>query len=543
MKISGTATVAVASLLFAGLAGAQTLGTLSFADDATVRLTPGTTGGRAQIYLKAEGLKAEAGKMQACEAEEPVDVGGAGPSGPTVKFAVPTAVERGATTCLWLVPSVVTGLPAQGKQKRFARVKAAELEQVIAYTLSNLAPDGFTWNVAQPPNPWLVWYGPIADRTLQPIVVTTKDSPATGLRMVQGGLRDTPLASEVALTDLELCPSETGCGAEIAPIAAHSVRTLFLRLRPTRYWVHGKYSGNISFAVNERTELQSVTLNLHASSWFAWLLGLALLAAGTWLGWWTNVWARSRVLRLEALQPIHALQESIAAVAAATREAPAGHEPATIAKALSDRAASITPSALDRQGLLPPSVPNPFGSPDRAADLKLHLQDVIARVDGLAYVVHEGLKVLWPYVDPANNARGAAIKALKRLDKEGAEVASEAAAVTLVDQVLKDFADTTTISLDAMLQPELPTPGHELTWQIGRILKRVWITWGMVTIVTGAAALILSNAGFGTALDLVFCFLWGVGLPAAVDKLQQLNPAGVGSHLNLTLPKGRPAGG
>lgn len=53
----------------------------------------------------------------------------------------------------------------------------------------------------------------------------------------------------------------------------------------------------------------------------------------------------------------------------------------------------------------------------------------------------------------------------------------------------------------------------------------------------GIAILILNNAGFGTAMDFVFCLFWGFGLPVTMDKLVQLTPAGVATPLGISLPK------
>jgi len=63
-----------------------------------------------------------------------------------------------------------------------------------------------------------------------------------------------------------------------------------------------------------------------------------------------------------------------------------------------------------------------------------------------------------------------------------------------------------------------------------------WAIWAAITTVTGAGTLVFSNIAFGTPLDFVKAFLWGVGVQVAGQQLQQLLPANVSTALGITLP-------
>ena len=84
-----------------------------------------------------------------------------------------------------------------------------------------------------------------------------------------------------------------------------------------------------------------------------------------------------------------------------------------------------------------------------------------------------------------------------------------------------------------------PTMRH-LNWEIAQLYTKGWLIWGILTWLAGLAVLILPNPGFGTLLDLVFCAFWGFGLPAGIDKLQQLGPGGIATTIGVTLPKTNP---
>ena len=58
----------------------------------------------------------------------------------------------------------------------------------------------------------------------------------------------------------------------------------------------------------------------------------------------------------------------------------------------------------------------------------------------------------------------------------------------------------------------------------------------IVTLVVGVLLLVLPTAGFAWT-DLLYCLLWGLGLPTAGAALQGLTPTGVTTSLGIGVPK------
>jgi hypothetical protein len=356
------------------------------------------------------------------------------------------------------------------------------------------------------------------------------------LRIAQVALRDSLVVDEITLADIELCREPAGACKAPGPLEARTAHTVYLRLKPDSPWPHGKFTGTVSLAVNERAELQAVNLPLHSSSWWMWLWGAVLIVAGTWLGWWINVWARNRVLRLEALKVVDASTKPIGTIRKVLEAAPPEYEPTALKRELAGIEKALTVPELDLADLLPPAVPSAFGGAgDRAARLQKHLEAQSAHIAGLAYIVREGMQGMWSVW--RGGGQPAAGDALQSLDKRSVTVRTEADAQKVVQEVLTEFQKKVSGQGDVAQVPDVPEPGDRLTWEIGQIQARVWLVWGLLTVVSGAAILIVPNAGFGTVLDLLFCFFWGLGLPTAVDKLQQLNPSGITTSLGVSLPK------
>jgi hypothetical protein len=61
-----------------------------------------------------------------------------------------------------------------------------------------------------------------------------------------------------------------------------------------------------------------------------------------------------------------------------------------------------------------------------------------------------------------------------------------------------------------------------------------------LTFLGGVAVLILTNPGFGTMLELIFCFFWGFGLPTGIEKLQQIGPGGMATIIGMPQFKATP---
>jgi hypothetical protein len=519
--------------------------TLSLSSTA-LRIPAGRTEGEVRVLLRAENVAS--GDAAKDEAAELKDLGALEPGDTTMTFEPRgTLVNRDATSRAWLWTGRVARLPLNSTHRRFARLAFGGTTQLVEYTISNVAAGAFTWSVTAPASPWIVWQGFPGYRTSTALMISTGDWPATNVRLAQSTLHDGAGLGSIDLADLALCDDTGRCGS--VAIEPHATRTLHLRLTsPTRdawTWFHGKYTGTLALAVDERPEPQTFTVTVQASSWLARAIGVVALALGVALWWWANVWVRARLLRLEALRPVAALREQIRLLRERLGRAPARElTPVNVDARLADIDGSLTTSALDRSNRLPP--PPPTRGADTSAALKEFLTEQAGRVAGIGVVVHDGLERLWrEWADGAGTAepgvKAALLAALARLDKEGAEVGGDGDARTLVKDVLASFgaARAKAIAADVgpLAAPPEPPRMQELTWEIGRLHTRSWLLWGALTVLTGAWTLVFANAGFGTVFDLLFCLFWGFGLPTTLEKLQQVTPAAIATSAGVTLPK------
>jgi hypothetical protein len=520
---------------------------LSLGEDSTIRIPVGSADGEVQVMMKAENLT----DADVAGAKDPVlkDLGGAGSLPSTkVEFRNPVAIDSGTTTRAWLMIARISKLPANSSQKRSARFSFGKVEQYIDYTVTNLSPAAFTWSVAAPGVPWLVWFGYPDTRRTMTVVVTTGDYPASNLRIAQAILRDGIGTSQIALEDLELCESATGpCGH--FNINARTSRTYFVRLNERPWysnWQNGKYAGTLSFAVNERTELQTSSVNLHISSLLAWMTGAILLGVGIWSAWWTGVWARARLLQLEALKPVAVLHESITALQDELKNIGKKIDADDfwddgIPSELNEIDSSLTTDELDKKDLLPKTPPNFWpSSTDTSTKLKDYLNTQGEMVSGFTVLVQDGMeKIVKDWKDSSKHAEIKA--ALRTLNEKGKSVINRAQGEELVRAVLNEYNTLLHRSFDPSGPQVISPPNTQyLSWEIALLNTKGWLMWGAVTFIAGATVLIISIPGFGSLLDLVFCLLWGFGLPTAVDKLQQLTPGKMMTSMSLNLPKANP---
>jgi hypothetical protein len=529
---------------------------LSLGEDNTIRIPAGATDGEVQVIIKAENLT----DADVAEAKDPVlqDRGGPGALSSTkVEFRNPIAIDAGTATRAWLLFARISRFPVNSSQKRFARFSFGKIEQYIEYTVTNLTPAAFTWSVSVPEAPWLVWQGCSDSQLSTTFIVTVGDYPASNLRLAQSTLRDAVGTSQIALEDLELCDSAAGPSGHFN-IDARTIRTFYVRLKDKKWqsiWQNGKYTGTLSFAVNERPELQTVKVTLQASSFVVKVLGALLIAMGIIAAFVTGVWARAYLLRLEAERPVAVLREAVEML-----KGMLGTEPKDVKKDTSTETLQalnriwddLTIEKLDKGGYLPPKWPPLKGGTDTSANLKDYLDKKGQLVDCLTVVICDGMRERWssweknPYDD---GIKGVIKKALVALDgvggKVGGEIMNRTDAVQKVKEVVAQYeverrrleGVTDALADSSKIKVEEPTV-QQVSWQIAQLSWLLWSAWGILTLIVGVAWLIVTNPGFGTSLDLVFCFLWGFGLPTTLDQLQKLGPGGIATSMGLPLPSG-----
>jgi len=504
----------------------------SFRDAYVVLQPPGTTHGEARVIVSAEKLSKD---PLAAEKIEVSDIRISETSDPTqVEFNVEAELQRSAEGRQWVVKADVSNMAVNSEQPRYARIKLGSVVQAVPYVLTNkpqVVPD-FTVAVN---SPWIL-SGSNDDGT---VVISTGQQPISGLRLANSTLVEKTMGTPIRVQHLELCRSTAAACEAPTPIPAVTSETLYLRVLETQR-VPGRYTGALAFAVDNRPEPKSLSLEVYSSSNCARVLGAILIATGVVLAWQLTVWGRARFDRLSALKLATAARLRIEDLLVRLNEARTvtGIDFAQLRKVYAEKAERLTELALDREHRLPPRWPA-FWQSDMP-DLKSHLLAMEEPIAGLAVLVRDGVETLiprWRLALDANAKRKVEegllhLDAPSEIDSEAKARARVAAAISMALPPPQDVA--------AGMQSASPSAAlllERISSQIEALSKGVWIAYLILVSIAGFALIILNNPGFGTAMDYVYCLFWGFGLPVTLDKLQQISPVGVSTSLGITLPK------
>jgi hypothetical protein len=166
------------------------------------------------------------------------------------------------------------------------------------------------------------------------------------------------------------------------------------------------------------------------------------------------------------------------------------------------------------------------------------LQATGDRIAAFVVLIRDGVGAIVTKIPQGQPAPAQVLSALNSLDQASTVVtnladakAKVAAAIALANQVLPAGRQAPTPAPEAL--PSM----RELRIHIESINLGVWILWGVLTATLGYAVLVGSNEGFGTGMDLVKCFLWGLGVQVAGQQLQQLSPAAITQSLTISMPR------
>ena len=325
---------------------------------------------------------------------------------------------------------------------------------------------------------------------------------------------------------------------------AQDTHTFYLRLKEDQPLLYGKYTGSVSFAIDERPELQSLQVTLNATSNGRKFFGALLLAGGLLLSWWMTARARPIVARLQAEKPVIAVRQALARFRKDLAAVPP--VPSISYPKLTGRVAKletlISDEWLDADSLLPSRTLLSFGTAtDSSAKLQTRLAEVSAGLLAMSSVLNNGiLKIAVEWTNAPAWKKTNAATALPALDHLGATAKTEAEAQAGIAPILAAYQhDPSTQQLLAKLPhpPVEPITVQAIDFQIEHYSNAGWWIWGVVSVVVGYAIMIVPNSGFGTPMDLILCFLWGIGIPTASAKLQELTPSGVSSNIGIAFPK------
>jgi hypothetical protein len=213
-----------------------------------------------------------------------------------------------------------------------------------------------------------------------------------------------------------------------------------------------------------------------------------------------------------------------------------------IENAISGLFDELSDSILDGKKFLPPKTPSPFGYTTDAAAYKAYLETRNPKVLLLAVIVKEGIFPAQAEDDGNLQGKEKEVKdAIEKIEKlrtvspqPSPDDASQKIQSILLDLHSKLFPApqmAPNYSNKIVRTSEFET----LQLEIQTISTGIWLLYGVLTVLTGAAVLILSNPGFGIPVDFIFAFFWGFGLPATVGALAPGSAAGA---LNISVAKG-----
>lgn len=384
------------------------------------------------------------------------------------------------------------------------------------------------------PGPWLMQAGQPA-RALR-LAIGAAD--LTGLRIAQAQLLDASKQRSISEWQLQLCGNKEGPGCDAHPkLLAKSSQTVYLRVASgSAPW--GRYSGSLDLAVDGRADVKTVALELASTSNPVRVLGALAIAAGVVLAWWLTVASRQRLQRLTMLLPVAAASEQLTALRArlqAAQQATGVGQGQLMADTHRLLETELTERWLVGQGYLPTTLSVLTPAADAGARLQTWLQNLGLRIAGLTVLVQTGVEPLVAEWQAGLTDRAAIEAGLRHLDSVPS-AATEAAAHQRVAEAMA-IAHPAVARAQNAAGPAAALTLQRLVTQIEALNLRIWWAYLALTTVAGIAILIINNAGFGTAMDFVFCLFWGFGLPVTLDKLVQLSPAAVATPLGISLPK------
>lgn len=392
------------------------------------------------------------------------------------------------------------------------------------------------WQVTPPPSLTL-----LRDGAAQ-LQVSVLDKPVSHPRIVSSTLREPSTGALLTSEWLSLC-ERSGNSCTGPASLAKGPHGLFIVVSDG-FKGRGEFKGSVYLQVDEKPEPVAVEFTVLASSYWAWLGGSLALLAGVLLSIGSTIILKQWSLRLDALAPAALLaqrlddDERVLADAARTT----GFDFPELQKKCAALRRDLSETTLDLKNFLPKRLGNPLGGDAASEAYKTYLVEKGDAIGVLATVVNQGVP---PIVDAwKSQPNHAAVKtALTDLDKLALKPLKPA---DVSDQVARVVA-----AMEAGLAPPnaagAPQPPGappaatrsivEIRSQQGRLALVAWGTWAVVTLLGGAAALIVINNGFGVPLDYFKCFFWGLGIQSAGQQLQTLTPGGIASSFKLSLPK------
>jgi hypothetical protein len=496
--------------------------TLTIGDGNTIRLSPGATADRRPVLLVIGNAD------QTLQTETPAIEDHAIEGAAALTFGTPQQVQKGPTSG-WLFDLAVTGLGPNASDAHLAAVSLGTQTFMRSFTVTNRPVGSSTWTVTPPGVPWIVTWEAQADPLT--LTITTQDVPISGLAVVQSTLRDAQNTAAINKEDLEISTDTPDQGS----VPAHATRAVTIRLRRTAMPHFGKFTGNIQLSATNMPDAPAVAVTLYSSSIWLRVLGAVAIAVGVLLAHDLLHRVRPRLLRATALRPVLLARDTAVTLRSKIQDfSTLSLTFPLLQRRLENVEERLATERLDAENLLPSAEDSPFGSSLDTAKLQTRLTETGIDLVVVATVVRVGIE---PAVQDLKSGQydGSKVKsALQHLDELGDAAKTESEALSGILPLLAAYRQPAGGRAKSQLAD--PMSVQEATYLITAATRTSWVIIEIGTVAVGIALLVLPNAGFAW-LDVFYCLIWGLGIPATGAAFQALTPTSVAASLGVAVPR------
>lgn len=394
------------------------------------------------------------------------------------------------------------------------------------------------WRLLPPASRWLV------DRNSSlEFSVATDGIPIDDVTIVHAAVERSDGQARLVSSDFAL--TRTTCSMpQVGRIEAGPPVPLYLCLAKEN--TVGNYSGLLHVAALPSREPKSIAVSLAVTSRFHQWVGIGAMVAGLLLSYIVLGFLQRRAARLNALLPASVLLETLAELEEqhASLSSRLGVALDASAARLTELSNECQTTYLSDKGFLPSSNVLSLLSADVVA-YKAHLASVRLRMSVVDSVFAQGLELIaaeWTRLDPANQSAAEAlvtkIDEFARADDRKTLVKDLQAQVAQFEALKRTIvkAQSAVAPVPTMVAPRSVT---SMQIELGALGMGSFLIWTAITLLVGWQIWIAGNPGFGLWTDWVTCFFWGLGLPTAGSKLQQLTPASTQALFRVSVPKAK----
>jgi type II secretory pathway pseudopilin PulG len=428
----------------------------------------------------------------------------------------------------------VSGFPPAASQSRVFTLSFGDVHASLPYTLTNLGGKTFGWTVKAPAE-WNL-------RSMQalPIAIHLNDLPASSIQMYRVDLTtDDKLKGTAGTQDFLLCsnagPEE--CAPVTGTLAAKGTETIYVR--PKGELPYGTLKGNISILAAEKDEPEVLPVTIYSPRPRGVFYAVLILMGGVLAAALMQFVLPSFKQNREQRQVVLSLLTQIKELQAEFEKLPQNLQTAAALWAQSLKTLKEDLSSKSITLLFSPTLPQAYAS--QVAQLetfKSKMEESGAEFNRLRLLLRSGLEAVAALqtAHPGHNAD---------MDMAAADIAilPAAGADAAIATRLAALRITAGVAAHVLLAgAPRNTPDSELRSITVQLLVAnivAWVFWGAVSVLSGLLLLVYQNPGFGTRLDLLICFLWGLGVSVAGGQSPQTTPTAVGKSLGINLPGGK----